>query len=64
MKTFIYYYKSCGDSYDDVAIVHAKSKNAAKKILSKYYTDLTHATIKEIITEGENLPEIEIISDY
>lgn len=64
MKTFIYYYKTPDDSCDDVAIVHAKSKIAARKILSKYYMDLTNAVIKEIITEGENLPEIEIISDY
>jgi len=43
--------------------VRAKSKKDEIEIISKYYTDLTHAISKEI-PEGKNLPEIEIISDY
>ena len=64
MKIFIYYYPKQYEQFDDVAIVRAKSINDAKNILSKYYADLSNATIKEIKMSGANLPEIEIISDY
>lgn len=64
MKVFIYYKTATDECLEDVAIVRAKSEYDARKLFSKYYTIISDEAIKEIIMEGDNLPEIEFISKY
>ncbi len=66
MKVFIYCHKTKTNLFDDIAIVYADSIENAEHKLSKFYSDLTNAIIKEIVFESdfEKKYNIKIITEY